>query len=160
MLFVICTVFGVMLLVCQTMLSVLGIGETPDLWDEATDSKSELNSEANRDRDCVPMSLDVGQLPIDGQSAKPVMVSVRALGTAITFFGLTGSAAEASQFSRLPTFSIAFVVALITFTGVSVLFRLAAFQPYRTETKNRSDNSQEHDFNQINDEISNEEPRD
>ena len=149
-----------MLLVCQTTLSVLGIGESPDLWDEESDSNSLSNSEATCDNDRVPLLLIPDQLLVDGRTTKRAMVSVRALGTAITFFGLTGIAAEASHFSQLPAFGIAILAAFLTFMIVSVLFRLTAFQPYRTETRKRFDDSLNQDVNQNNDDFSHIETRD
>ena len=145
MLFVVCIVFGVMLLVCQITLSVLGIRESLDFWDEEITPNSESERETICENELAEASAVADQVGLGIETPKAGMASLRAIGTAITFFGLMGSAAESSRFATLPTIAIAFAAGLLAFMGVSVLFRLAAFQPYRTETKNRLDDSQEQD---------------
>jgi hypothetical protein len=145
MLFVACTVTGVMLLVCQITLSVLGLGESHDPWDEEIDSADESDREATCQRETVEVATVADQGEVSGKPPSTGIVSLRAVGTAITFFGLTGCAAEASRFETLPKFAIAFVCGFVASIGVTVLLRLSALQPYRTEMKNRLDDSQEQD---------------
>ena len=145
MLFVICAVFGLMLLVCQTMLSILGIGESQDLWEEEINPNSESDQETTCENELAEESSAADQGELCVETPKAGIASLRAIGTAITFFGLMGSAAASSRFATLPTIAIASAAGFLAFIGVSVLFRLAAFQPYRTETKNRLDDSQEQD---------------
>ena len=159
MLFVICAVFGLMLLVCQTMLSILGIGESQDLWEEEINPNSESDQETTCENELAEASSAADQGELCVETPKAGIASLRAIGTAITFFGLMGSAAESSRFATLPTIAIAFAAGLLAFLGVSVLFRLAAFQPYRTETKNRLDDLQEQDVDQSDQEFSGEETR-
>ncbi len=157
MLFVVCTVFGVMLLVCQITLTCLGIGESQDFWDEEIDSDGKSSEETTCESDLVPISPIADQWEPGVAKLKVGIVSLRAIGTAITFFGLMGIAAEASRFSQFPAVAIASVAGLLAFIGVSVMFRLAAFQPYQTETKGQLDDSQEQVVEQSDQELSSEE---
>ena len=134
-----------MLLVCQITLTVLGIRESLDFWDEEINPNSESERETICENELAEASPAADRRELGVETPKAGMASLRAIGTAITFFGLMGSAAESSRFAILPTIAIAFAAGLLALIGVSVLFRMSALQPYRTETKNRLDDSQEQD---------------
>ena len=127
--FVICTVFGVTLLACLTLLSVLGLDQKPDFLDQNWKSGYED-------------VLEIGLTPIDGLSEPDVSQSVtpkprgqgsplRGIGAGIAFFGLAGSAAQTANMPLYQTFGLSFLAAVVAFLGISLLMRQLPFDPFR-----------------------------
>ena len=130
--FVICTVFGVTLLACLTLLSVLGLDQKPDFLDQNWKSGSED-------------VLEIGLTPIDGLSEPDVSQSVtpkprsqgsplRGIGAGIAFFGLAGSAAQTANMPLYQTFGLSFLAAVVAFLGISLLMRQLPFDPFREDS--------------------------
>jgi hypothetical protein len=130
MLFIVSAGLGGTILVCQTVLSVLGLGLDHHLFPE----------ESARN-DCDPRKGDaefVGEsdlpatMPVQPGSTERNRVTscgmarFRASAAGLTFFGLMGNAAEASRFTTLQTFTTAIAVGTMAFFGMLLLMHQTA----------------------------------
>lgn len=118
--FVICTVFGVTLLSCVTLLSVLGLDEKQAYFDEDWQAGNEERSEviALEDRHATETK---------SRSASRLF---RSLGAGIAFFGLAGCASHAVGMSDLHMFGLSALAGLVAFCGVGILTRQLPFDPF------------------------------
>jgi len=127
--FVICTVFGVTLLACLTLLSVLGLDQKPDFLDQNWKSGYEDVLEIGLTPNDRPIETDISQsvIPQPRSQGSPL----RGLGAGIAFFGLAGSAAHTVNMPLYQTFGLSFLAAIVAFLGVGLLMRQLPFDPFR-----------------------------
>ena len=130
--FVICAVSGITILACQITLCVLGFGDRSPFPDEEStrDSASDVFSgESDGTSLATPTEAD-GSSDAYVESSRLTLIRVRAIGLAITFFGLMGCAADASQFTIYPALAAAFLVGFTAYLVGVLLIKPTALLPF------------------------------
>ena len=134
LLFVTCAVIGVTTLASQTTLSLLGFDGGLDVFEDEVDAtRGFVDGVVPEDKSSDAATLvnsPAKSRDQDGKGSRVGMIRLRAVGLSILFFGLMGSAAEASHFTLFNTFAAASLVAAVTYVGGVFLLRQTAIVPF------------------------------
>lgn len=139
--FVISTVVGVLILACHSVLYVLGFAEESNFpegeLDVDLDVIAKLNEEEipwNAEKENGETSRDTAVSGQGGTRSSLTLSRLRGFGLAVTFFGLMGSAAAASHFTKLQTFGSAGLAAIVAYLIAVFLLRQTALALYEEAT--------------------------
>lgn len=124
--FIICAVCGMSILVCQMIVSMLGLGERVTFPDDDDDAATLNDDFSQQAANPLPLASQASVRRELLPQSSPSMVRIGATGLAIAFFGLMGCAAEATQLEPLSIFGAAlFSAAVAYFLGLFLLSQTA-----------------------------------
>lgn len=129
--FIICAVCGMIVLACQTIASVLGVGELLTFANEDDDSDEAADAISGKPGEMPGLesaSSTGDDIPLPRW--RRALTRIGAAGLAIAFFGLMGCAAEATHLNTPSILGAAMLSGLIAyFVGLYLLSR-TAIQPF------------------------------